>query len=116
MRREQAAARLEQPAEEGGRDVERRVRHHVERPSRQTQVACVGLHDDDPTDVLAEMTGPVRMGLDGDDVRPGVEERSRQRTVAGTDVEDEVAGTDRCLSDEPSCVRRVELVPSPVPR
>lgn len=114
--RDQAAAGLEQAAQQGRGHAERRVGDHVVRPPGQAEVPGVGLdHHDGVPEPLAKELRPPGMGLDGDDPRTGIDQWSRDRTVAGTDVHDPRTGADPCITDEPLRPPGIELVPAPPP-
>ena len=89
----QPTAVVDESAEQRARDRERRIGDHAERPQRQAQVGSVGTHH---PDVVAEasmqMGHPVGMQLDRDHRRAHAQQFGRQRSGAGADVEDEVAG------------------------
>jgi len=82
----------------------------------RAQVTGVG-HDDHELAPEAgpQVRGPVGVGLDGDDPSTDLEQRERQSAQTGPDVEDEVAGADSRVSDEPRGPPRIEFVPSPRP-
>jgi hypothetical protein len=105
---------LEQPTQERCGQPEGRVGDHVVRLAGEPERAGIGLdHDDRVAESPAQVRGAARMGLDGDDAGAGLEQRPGERAPAGADVQDEVAGTDAGVSDEPVGPARVELVPSP---
>ena len=105
-----------QPLEDRGRGSERRVGHHAERTTREAQVGRVGLHDRDraAAEAVAENPSTSAMELDGDDARTACRKPCGQRTGAGADVEDEVAGADAGVSDEALGPPVSESMPSPV--
>ena len=116
MRLDEPGPLVHEPVEQGAGDAERRVGHDVERAARQPQVACVGRDDDElAPEAGAQVRGPAGVRFDGDDPRPDLEERRREGPEPGTDVEDEVAGADPGVSDEPLGPPWIELVPSPRP-
>ena len=112
----QSAARRGEATEEGLGHGERWVGQHSKRPAGESQIGGIGLHDDDAgsTETLPEVTGTLRMALDGDDPRSAVEQGTGQRAAPGADVEDELTGTDRRVADEPEGPVPIELVPSPL--
>jgi hypothetical protein len=113
---EQAAARLQEATEQRGGHTERGVGDDVVGTARQTKVAGIGLNHDNPVpEALAEILSSFGMRLDGDHPSAGSDQRNRERSNTGTDVEDVGTRDDAGLSDEPLRPSRVELVPSPPP-
>ncbi len=115
----QSAARRGEATKEGLGHGERWVGQHSERPAGESQVGGIGLHDDDAgsTETLPEVTGTLRMALDGDDPRRRSSSRGPvSAPVPGADVEDELTGTDAASADEPEGPVPIELVPSPLGR
>ena len=114
----QPAPGRDEPAEQPDAGGERRVGNDAERTAWQSQVGGVGADDAHAPvgEPLPEGREPARVQLDGDHPRTGGEERRGDDTAAGADVEDEVAGSDSGVSDQPPRVARVEAVPSPEPR
>jgi hypothetical protein len=113
-RRDQPTTPLQQAANQGGGDIERRVGHDVIRPPRQPQIGGVGLDDDNrAAEAFSKVAGPLRVGLDCDHASAGGEQRGGQRAAARTDVEDVITAGNAGVSDEPGRPSRVELVPAP---
>lgn len=114
--REQAAARLKQTTHQRRGDTERRIGDDVVRAARQTKAARVSLNDHDRvTEALAQGLGSLEMSLNCDDASTSSDQRSRECSTAGADVEDDGARDDARVSDEPLRPPMVELVPSPSP-
>jgi hypothetical protein len=112
---DQPTAGVQQPAQHRTRRRERRVGHDVERLSWQPQVGGVGVDDEDLTAELGTQgRRSLRMPFDGDDVGAEAHERARQGTVAGTDVEDEIATPNARRGDDLLSPVRVEPVPAPL--
>lgn len=107
-------ARLQESTQQRAGDGEGRVGDDAVALAGQAERTGVGLDDDDAVpETTAEGVRPSRVGLDGDDSRPGVEQRSGQRSGARTDVDDEDAAGDASLSDEQFGPASVESVPTP---
>jgi hypothetical protein len=106
---------VEETAQQGGGDGERRVGHHVERALWQPQLGRVALdHLHLPVgEASAEVIGPARVELHGEHARTSLHEVTGDRAGAGADVEDEVAGLDVRTRDETSRPVVSEAVPTP---
>jgi hypothetical protein len=88
----------------------------MERPAGQTEVAGIRLnHDDRITEAVTQVLGSPRVCLDGNYASARENQRRRQRSDSGADVDDDGARGDSGVSDEPVCPRGVELVPRPLP-
>jgi hypothetical protein len=113
-REEPAAAAHEAPDQRGG-DAERRVGHHPERPPREPQVDRVYLHHRDRStrEPIAQLLSAAGVELEGDNARAEIDQRERQPAGPGTDVEDEIAGSDSCRNDKVTSPVVIELMPSP---
>jgi hypothetical protein len=115
----QAAAGLEDAPQQRRANVEGKVRDHVVRPTRETQVACIALHDDDAAverrEPLSETIGTSGMPLDRDDACPRRDERRGQGSGTGADVDDDRVGREPRVSDETRGKLGLEPVPSPRP-
>lgn len=86
------------------------------RPPRQAEVTGIGLHDDDGVaEALSEEPGALRMRLDRDHPQSSRHQGSGHRSRPGPDVDDDGAGPEGCLSDEPIRPPVVQLVPPPRP-
>jgi hypothetical protein len=105
---------LHDPTDKGVRDPERRVCDHVEVAPREAEVGRVGFDDND---VAAELRAQVRrsagMQLDRDHACAGLDEWARERAPTGPDIDDEIAGAEPRVSDEPLSPSGIELMPSP---
>jgi len=116
VRRDEAAARLQQATHQGRGDAERWIGDDVVWLTGQAQAAGVGLDDHDrATEALAEVLGSLGVGFDGDDPGTGGDQRKGECSMAGADIDDDGAPTDARLSDEPLRPAMVELVPPPSP-
>jgi hypothetical protein len=115
IRGEKAAAATDEAPDERRRDRERRVGHHLERPARKPEISRVDLHHRDGRirEPLAEALSATRVELDGDDTGADIEQLTRERAGAGTDVENEVAWIDPCPDNEAASPAVSELMPSP---
>lgn len=114
-RRNKAATRGEQPANDRRFDRERRVGHDVEGPAGEPEITGVRPHDSHrrPVEAAAEPRDPIGVQFDRDDPRARRHECRRQCTGARTDVEDELAAPDARVGDELSSPGISELMPSP---
>jgi len=114
MRAEQAAAGLQETAEQRRGHPEGWVGHDVVRPAGETEVGGVGLDDHDRiAEAPAEQLGPPGVGFDGDDPGAGRHQRRSERPVSRADVDHHGAASDGGVSDEALCPPIVELVPAP---
>ena len=96
--------------------MERRIRDDVIRAARQAEVGGIGLHHNDARpEPLPKHARACWVGFDRDDARTRVDQRGRDRAGTGADVEDDGAGREPSLSDEPPRPLGVELVPAPTP-
>jgi len=110
----QPAARLQQPAQERGRDAEGRVGDDVVGLAGEPEVGCVGSDDDDRVaEPLAQLAGSPRVDLDGHHPRAAAHERVGEGAHAGSDVEHDGTGGDVGVSDEALRPSGVELVEPP---
>lgn len=88
----------------------------MERSARQPEVAGIGLDDHDaPAKPLPQDLGALRVQLDGDDPRAGVNEGRGKCSLTRTHIEDEITAADSAVGYEPFSPSRVELVPTPPP-
>lgn len=114
---QQSAPGLEETTEKGGGRAEGRVGHDLVGPAGQAKVAGIGLDDDHRGgEALAQLPGPPRVRLDGDDSGAGFHQRSGERAAARADVDDDGTRRDPGLGDQPLRPSTIELVPSPPPR
>jgi hypothetical protein len=99
----QSRPRREHASQHRGGDRERRVGHHAEGSSGQPQAPDVGAHDRHrrPGEALAQQRQATWVELDRDHPCARGHEMGGQRSGAGPDVEDEVAGRDASVSDDP---------------
>ena len=110
----QPAARLQQPAQEGGGDAEGRVGDDVVGLAGEPEVGRVGLHDDDGVaEPLPQLPGSARVDLDRHHPRAAATSGIGDGAGAGTDVEDDGAAGDVGVSDEALRPSGVELVEPP---
>lgn len=114
---EPAPGRDESP-QQRGRHGERRVGDDAKGSAGEPEIRGVGAHDRDRRvcEPIAELLRASRMQLDREHACARGDERLRQRTAPGADVEHELAGQDRCGRDEPLRPLRVEPVPPPPDR
>lgn len=93
----------------------RRVGDDSKGPARRSEVAQVGFHDGHRIvgEATAEVGGPCWMSLDGDDAPARLDERSGQRSLAGTEIDDQVAGADACVGDDAPGDGRIKPMPTP---
>lgn len=111
---DEAAAWVQEAAQQGGRDGEGRVGHHVELRARQAQVGGVGLHHGDAAaEAGAQVAGSTWVSFDGDHPLAGLEQRGGDDSRAGPDVEHQRTGREARLNDEACRPPRIELVPTP---
>jgi hypothetical protein len=106
----------EQPSQEGSRDRKRWVGDDPEALAGEPKVAGVGLDDDYAIagEALPQETRPFVMELHGNDACSCLDERARDRSVPGADVEHEVARCDGGVLHEergPSAIEPV--IPPP---
>jgi hypothetical protein len=109
------AARSEQATDQCCRDGKRGIGHDPERPPRQSQVGRVR-HDDDDAgapEPVAQKSRPPLVQLDRHDASSGVDERQRERAVAGSDVEHELTRSNGGILDHERRPTAIELVEPP---
>ena len=116
VRSAQAAPRLEQAAEQRGRDPERRVPDDGVGPARQAEVGGIRLHDGHGrAEPISQDPRSTRVHLDRDHPSADVDERCGDRAEPGADVEHQVAASYRGEDDETLSPRWVEEVTAPRP-
>ena len=93
----------------------RRVGDDAEGMTRPAEGVQVELEHRDASsiDAIAEHPGPARMKLDRQDPAARPCERQGQRAVAGSEVDDDVTGSDGSLGDHTIGPLRPERMPSP---
>jgi hypothetical protein len=101
---DQVAARREDPTKQGRRDPERGIGDDPERPSRQTQIRGVGLHDLDrlAREASTEVADPLPVELDRNHARARPDQRRRDRPRPGADIQHEITTVDAGRSNEAS--------------
>jgi hypothetical protein len=99
---DETAAGCNEPADEGRRDGKWRFGDDPKRLAGESQVTGIRYGDDDrfAGEALPQLARPPLMELNGDDSRPGLDERRRERPDAGADVEHKLTGNDDGLLDE----------------
>jgi hypothetical protein len=110
----QSTSGLEKTTHHRRSDRIRGIGHDVEGLARQPEIGGVGANDRGPaSEASLEMCGALRVQFDGDHAHASVDQRRREGTEPGTDVEHERAVGQPGVTDEPVRDSRVESVPSP---
>jgi hypothetical protein len=96
-------------------DPERRVRHHFEGTTRETEIGRVGANDRHIAliELIPQVRGAQWMQLDGHNARTGRNERASYRTSSCTDVENKVTGNDASVCHDAARPTTIELMPPP---
>jgi hypothetical protein len=115
VRPDQATTRANQALDERRGDPERRVRHHFERTTRESEIGGVGANDRhvELTELIPQVRGALWMQLNRDNARTGRGERTSYRSSPRTDVEDKVTGNDASVCDDAARPTTIELMPPP---
>jgi hypothetical protein len=91
---------VEQRPQDPGRGGEGEVRHDGERLFGPRPADRVRLHDAGRGKPAAQLRNEGGVSFDGDDARAGAHERRGQRTAAGAEVHDKIAGRNSGLADD----------------
>lgn len=96
-------------------DPERRVRHHFEGATRETEIGRVGAHDRHVAliELIPQVGGALWMQLNGNNAGTGGGEGASHRSSARTDVEHKVTGNDASICDDAARPTTIELMPPP---
>src|SRR3954454_10283849 len=105
----------QQPADQRVDPVVRRVRYDAERVTGPAELADVHLDHRDPGagELSTQLRRAARVQLHSQDPGPGPCQRDGQHSLAGAEVDDDVAGPDRGLGHEAFGPVRPERVPPP---
>ena len=113
--RHQACTGREQSLQQSGGDPVRRAGDDPERPVRQPEITSIGTNHrhrrirEPPT----QSVGTTRVELYGDHLGSGPNQRRGQRTETGTDVENELTGSDPGGVHDALGPTTIERMPSP---
>jgi hypothetical protein len=109
------AARGHEPTDEPRGDAKGGIGDDSEWTAGEPEVASVRQHDGDAgvLETISEVTGACVVQLDCDDASSGADQRHGESTVAGTDIEHEVIGSDSGVLHEERRPTAIELVEAP---
>jgi hypothetical protein len=96
-------------------DPERRVRHHFEGTTRQTEIGRVGANDRHVAliELIPQVRGALWMQFNGNNARTGGGEGASYRSSSCTDIEHKVTGNDASVCDDAARPSAIELMPPP---
>jgi hypothetical protein len=110
----QTAAVLEEAPEQRRGDAKRRVGYDVKRPAGKTEIARVGLDDEDAvTEAVPEGASALGVSFHGNNAGPGGPKFRCDGAISGAYIDDERLRREGCVRDELGGPARFELVPSP---
>ena len=90
---------VQQLGKDVGGEPEWRIGHHPKRRGREPELSKIDFDDSGPDpfvatfDASAQLLGPLRVALDSPHLDASVEQRKGQRAGAGTEIDDQLAGS-----------------------